>query len=280
MVALEARDLSFRYDSRVVLDRTSLLVNRGEVVSLLGPNGSGKTTLLKLLVGVKYPESGQILVEGAPAESWPVKVLARKIGYVPQLHQIFFPYRVLDVVLMGRVSQHSIFSSYSREDRQAAHRALGRLSIDHLENRPYTKISGGERQLVLIARALAQDTTILILDEPVTGLDYGNQLRFLHQIRELALQGYAILLSTHSPDHALLVSNRVYLLKDGKIQAEGSPQGVITSDNLEMLYQVNVQIVGGPHGRSLCVPLLAAGDHGRVGDQAPSLVAGSVEQHR
>lgn len=270
MSVLEAHDIRFRYESRVVLAHVSLVINQGEVVSLLGPNGSGKTTLLKILLGLKQPESGRVLLEGVPIANMSPRVLARKIGYVPQLHQIFFPYGVLDVVLMGRVGHQSFFSSYSRKDRDIAMRALERLSIPHLKDRPYTKISGGERQLVLIARALAQEANILILDEPVIGLDYGNQLRFLQQVRRLSAEGCTIIMSTHFPDHALLVSHRVYLLKDGSMLDEGTPKRAMTPENLHRLYRVKVQIVRGPHDALLCVPLLESG-------QDDSESAGGIE---
>ena len=254
MTILNATDITFAYGSRKVLDNVSLSLGKGEVVSLLGPNGSGKSTLLKILLGFHRPHSGTALLDGEVLHDIPPKKLAKRIAYVPQIHQITFPYPVIEVVLMGRMPHQSIFTRYSQSDRQTALEALEKLSISHLQSRSYTEISGGERQLALIARALAQGADIFIMDEPVSGLDYGNQIRLLERIHLLAREGYSFLKSSHFPEHALLISNRVILLSGGIVLAEGLPGEVITQNYLRELYQVEVEMVPVTDVFTACVP--------------------------
>lgn len=176
---IKAEDVAFGYTSKMVLKDLSLSIKAGEVVTLLGPNGSGKSTLLKVLLGIHRPSNGAVFFEGKNIVHIGSKGLAKSIAYVPQVHRDSFPYRVLDVALLGRIPHKKFFFSYSKHDMDVAYNALERLSITHLAERAYTEISGGERQLTLIARALAQGARIFIMDEPASGLDYGNQLRLL-----------------------------------------------------------------------------------------------------
>ena len=219
----------------------SLSLNPGETVSLLGPNGSGKSTLLKILLGLKQPTSGQVLLEGQPMARLSRTKVAQKLAYVPQDHTMVFPYRVLDVVLMGRLPSLGFFSEYRSEDYSLASAALEQMGITRLAERPYNEISGGERQLALIARALAQGAKTLIMDEPASGLDFGNQLLLLTRMRSLSEQGYAVLHSTHYPDHARMVSTRVLMLKAGRLIADGTPQQVINQTNISSLYNIDPQ---------------------------------------
>lgn len=251
---LEAQGIHFGYGSRRVLNDVSLTLSDGQVVALLGPNGSGKSTLLKILLGFLRPQRGEVWLDGAPIRRIPPKALARNIAYVPQLHQAAFPYPVHEIVLMGRMPHQRFWSGYSRHDRQLAREALEKLSIGHLQDRAYTEISGGERQLALIARALAQGATTLIMDEPVSGLDYGNQIRLLERIHQLAGEGYSFLKSSHFPEHALLISDRVILLSGGVVLAEGLPGEVITQNYLRELYQVEVEMVSVTDVFTACVP--------------------------
>ncbi|MCE1169957.1 MAG: ABC transporter ATP-binding protein [Azovibrio sp.] len=235
---LEARHLAFAYRQRLVLDGISLSLKPGQVVSLLGSNGAGKSTLLRLLLGLLQPARGELLRDGKPLEQWPRRQLARQLAYVPQIHSTPFPYTVTEVVLLGRLPAGSLFRSPSREDREIAAAALEQVGIPHLAERPYTEISGGERQLALIARALAQGARLLIMDEPATGLDYGHQLRLLERLGQLAAAGYGVLMSTHHPEHALLASTRVLLLENGRIRAAGPPEQVLNPANLQALYDI------------------------------------------
>lgn len=257
MTILQAKNITFAYGNHKVLNNVSLSLGKGEVVSLLGPNGSGKSTLLKILLGFHRPQIGEVLLDGEILHDIPPKNLAKRIAYVPQIHQIAFPYPVIEVVLMGRMPHQSIFTRYSQSDRQISLEALEKLSMSHLQNRSYTEISGGERQLVLIARALAQGAKTFIMDEPVSGLDYGNQLRLLERIHQLAQEGYSFLKSTHFPEHALLISDRVILLGSGVIIVEGKPLTVITAENIQRLYGVEVDIFPVTDAFTVCVPQFA-----------------------
>ena len=251
---IAVQNVTFGYLHQPVLQNISVSFQAGEVVSLLGPNGSGKTTLLKIVLGLFPPQSGEVLLEGRPVRAMAPKQLARRIAYVPQFHRIAFGYRVLDVVLMGRLPHKPFFFRYGAQDEQAAVKALERLGIEHLKDRPYTEVSGGERQLVLIARALAQGADIFVMDEPVNGLDYGNQIRLLARIADLSRSGYTFIKTTHFPDHALWVSDRVVMLKEGGVVADGPAAETINKANLYQLYNTRVDVVGLNGGGRICVP--------------------------
>jgi iron complex transport system ATP-binding protein len=271
---LEAEKVTFGYCKRTVLRDVSLSIRRGEIVSLLGPNGSGKTTLLKVLLGLNRMESGQVLFEGKEISSIDQKTLARNIAYVPQFHRASFAYRVLDVVLMGRMPHKSFFARFDNRDMELARRALEKLSILHLEDRPYTEISGGERQLALIARALTQGAHTFIFDEPANGLDYGNQIKLLEELVSLSGEGYTFIKSTHFPDHALWVADRVVMLKEGSIIADGSPDETITTGNLYTLYGREVDVHALRENFKVCVPSRIG--NGRRSVSSKGLTAGGV----
>lgn len=235
---LEARQLAFAYRRQTILDDISLSLEPGQVISLLGINGAGKSTLLRLLLGLLPPARGELLLAGRPLHTWPRRQVARHLAYVPQIHTTPFPYSVMEVVLLGRVPAGSLFRAPSAQDREMAADALEQMGIPHLAERPYTEISGGERQLALIARALAQGARLLIMDEPATGLDYGHQLRLLERLSQLAAAGYGVLMSTHHPEHARLASTRVLLLDRGRIRASGPPEHVLSPANLQALYDI------------------------------------------
>ncbi len=260
MTLMRMEDVTFSYTGKTVLNRITLSVNRGEILSLLGPNGSGKTTLLKMMIGLLSPGSGQIYLEDQRLNEIPPRELARRIAYVPQIHRTAFAYRVLDVVLMGRLPSKPFFFRYSREDRAIALRALEQLSIEHLKDRSYTEISGGERQLTLIARALTQGADTFVLDEPVNGLDYGNQIRLLKQIADLARSGYTFIQTSHFPEHAIWISDRVLMLKDGQMMADGATDDVVNEKNLHRLYNTSIHVVEAEKGIRVCVPRLMRRD--------------------
>ncbi|MDR1888229.1 MAG: ABC transporter ATP-binding protein [Zoogloeaceae bacterium] len=235
---LEVRELTFYRQSRAILDGISFRLEAGQVLALLGINGAGKSTLLRLVLGLLTPAAGEIRLAGRPLPEWSRRQIARQLAYVPQAHVSLFPYLVRDVVTMGRLPLGSLFRAPAPADRNAALAALHHMGISHLAARPYTEISGGERQLALIARALCQGARFLILDEPATGLDYGHQLRLLERLGQLANEGYGVLMSTHHPDHARLASTRVLLMDKGRIYAEGRPDSVLTPENLQFLYNI------------------------------------------
>lgn len=251
---ISINDVCFRYAGKPALDSISFNIDRGEIVTLLGPNGSGKSTLIKILLGLLKPEKGNIAFKGSSIHDLNARYLAQEIAYVPQIHNSAFPYSVMDIVLMGRIPHKRVFFRYTRDDIDIALEAIERLSIRHLAQKPYTEISGGERQLAIIARAIAQGAETLIMDEPAAGLDYGNQVRLLEEITKLASEGYTFVKSTHSPEHALWLGDRVIMMKDGSIIADGPARDVVSSENLYSLYRVKVNIedVNGTAG--FCVP--------------------------
>lgn len=251
---MEARGLEYSYGSRSVLDGVSLRFDKGQLVSLLGPNGCGKTTLLKLLLGLLVPRRGSVLFQGQPIQDIPRRSYARSVAYVPQGHRSAFPYSVEDVVAMGRLPHDSLWLQSSARHQPWTDEALAKLEIAHLRKRAYTQISGGERQLTLIARALAQGADTIIMDEPTSALDYGHQVRLLEQLHKLAEEGLTCIKSTHTPEHALWVSDRVVLLQGGQVIGDGDPREQITPENLHRLYRVRVDSVTGADGRIAYVP--------------------------
>ncbi len=257
-MSLAVEDLAFGYGSRVVGSGISFALEPGEVLCLLGPNGGGKTTLFKTLLGLLPAKAGRVTFEGADLAGWSRAERARTIAYVPQAHAAFFPFTVREIVLMGRASRLKPFASPGRRDREIADSALATLGIGHLGERIYTEISGGERQLVLIARALAGEPRLLVMDEPTASLDFGNQARVLERVRRLSEAGIGVILSTHDPDHAFLCADRVALLHGGRLVALGSPDATVTRENLRLLYGIEVAVVPLPgHARSVCAPILA-----------------------
>lgn len=240
---LELKNLSCGYGQNNVVNNISFAISAGEVIGLLGANGCGKTTLIKTILGLLPAHGGEVLLNGNNIKSWKPAQIARVIGYIPQFHTPPFPFHVLDVVLMGRTAHIKPFSSPSKNDVWIAEHALELLDISYLKNRIYTEISGGERQLVLIARALAQNPQVLIMDEPTSSLDFGNQIKVLSHIQQLAQMNIAVLMSCHFPEHAFLYSTRVVLLNEGRILHSGAPEEAITSERLKILYGVDVEIV-------------------------------------
>jgi iron complex transport system ATP-binding protein len=243
---LELRDLCCGYGPYPVLDVVSLGVRRGENLCLLGPNGSGKTTLFRTVLGLIPALSGEVLVEGRSLQNLGRRARAKLLAYVPQAHQAPFPLDVRDVVLTGRVSYVGLASAPTRRDRRIALEALDALGIGRLAGRPYTELSGGEQQLVLIARALAQEPRVLVMDEPSSHLDFGNQARLLALVRSLAHErGIAILMSSHLPNHAFACASTVALIQSGRIAHVGPPATTLTESTLEAVYGVGVRVLRG-----------------------------------
>jgi iron complex transport system ATP-binding protein len=251
---LAAEDLAIGYRGRRVAERLSFSLGAGEVLCLLGPNGCGKTTLFKTLLGLVPARGGRILVDGEVVARWSRRRLAKAMGYVPQTHTGYFPFTVREVVLMGRTARKSPFATPSRVDHAAAERALSELGLLDFAERIYTEFSGGERQLALIARALAREPRLLVLDEPTASLDFGNQVRVLAKVKALAAAGIAVLMSTHNPDHALQSARRVALTHDGRLVALGRPEEEITAASMRLLYGVDVEVVSLPGRPPICAP--------------------------
>jgi ABC-type cobalamin/Fe3+-siderophores transport system ATPase subunit len=203
---LELSDGRCGYGEAAVLKGISLTVETGEVLCILGPNGTGKTTLFKSILGLLKLQAGSLKLDGKELSVLSRAQVARLIGYIPQAHQPPFPFKVMDVILMGRTAHLGLFASPGKRDREIAEEVIESLNIRHLQDKIYTQISGGEKQLVLIARALTQKPRILVMDEPTAALDFGNQLMVLSQIQKLAKRGLGIIMASHFPDHALLYS--------------------------------------------------------------------------
>jgi iron complex transport system ATP-binding protein len=255
-IALEARGLTFSYGRRRVLDGVSFVARRGEMLCVLGPNGVGKSTLFSCMLGLNAPSDGSVLVGGEPVNRIRPRELARRLAFVPQSHAPTFNYSVFDIVLMGTTARVGGLSTPGAEQLRSASEAMERVGISHLSGRGYTRISGGERQLALIARALAQRAEIIIMDEPTANLDYGNQLRVLECIRELSRAGLAVIQSTHNPDHAFMFADSVLALLDGRVAAFGRPEDAMTEELISSLYGISVRIVRGAAGAMRCDPCL------------------------
>lgn len=254
-MGIEVKNLSFSYGDRPVLQDISFSVGEGELLSILGPNGVGKSTLFRCILGLLSGYTGEVLVDGINARSFSVREAAKHIAYIPQSSHPMFNYSVFDIVLMGRTSGLGSFRSPGKADREKCLRALEKIGISHLAGRCFHRLSGGEQQLVLIARALAQDAPILMLDEPTANLDYGNQLRVLEQVRKLAAEGYTVIQTTHNPEQSYLFSDRILAIQNGRVLTQGTPAEVLTAENMEELYQVEVEVVRLYEDRArICVP--------------------------
>lgn len=243
---LEVKKIYFRHQGSKtdILKEVDFSVQAGDMTTILGPNGSGKTTLFKCIAGLWKPQRGEILFGNKNISNLPHEKRAKMLAIVPQEHEPPFTYSVLDVVLTGRVSHIGVFSSPSKHDYRKAEESIEKVDISHLKDRPYTKISGGERQLVLIARALAQEAPILLLDEPTSHLDFRNQVIVLNKVKEIARhKGLTVLMTIHDPNLAMLFSDKVVVLNGGSVVCTGSPQVVITEDILQKVYGINVSLI-------------------------------------
>lgn len=238
----------------LVLNDVSFSISSGEMIAFLGKNGAGKTTLLRIIPSFLTPLGGDVLIDGVPVHSMSLQDKAKAIAYIPQFSQTAFAYTVRESVLMGRSPHISLFSKPSKNDERRALEILEELGILALADRPTNKISGGERQLVLIARALMQDARLLILDEPTSFLDYSNQLLVLEKTYELVKKGYACLYSTHNPDLALAYSTRVLAMDKGKIAFSMKPEELEGSDALSSIYKRPLIVERTQAGRLICVP--------------------------
>ncbi len=239
---LQADQIVCGYGKNIVLDKLSFRVEEGKVLCILGANGIGKTTLFKSILGHIRLIGGTISVHQRNIATLSYKEKAKEIAYVPQAHIPAFPFQVIDVVAMGRTAHLSVISSPSGKDLRIADEALKLLNIYELRDKAYTQISGGERQLVLIARALTQETKLIIMDEPTANLDFGNQTRIIEQMNHLAKQGHSILYTTHDPEHAFLCSNQVMAIRGKGDVLVGDAKEIITNELLSEIYHVNALV--------------------------------------
>ncbi len=258
-IKFEVKEAGYHYDPEKTSGFTDVAfrIEEGEVMSILGPNGCGKTTLLKCLNNLVKLHEGSITINDRDISRLPRAEIARSIGYVPQLHQPAFPFSVLDAILVGRTPHLGLLSSPGARDRQIAEESLESMGISNLKDKPYTQISGGERQLVMFARVLVQQPSLLLLDEPTSHLDFGNQIRLLRIVQRLASTGLPIIMTSHFPDHAFLVSSKVALMQKGQFIDIGLPEKVITDSNLEKVYNIKVRVMDVDTGvnHKICVPV-------------------------
>jgi len=250
---IEVENLRLRLNGQPVLERVSLTARPGSVTVLLGPNGSGKTSLLLCLCAHYRPIQGEIRLCQQSLPSLSYRSLARLLAVVPQDHNPVFPYQVREVILLGRISRVGFFSQPTGRDYELVEDILALLQIQHLADKPYTRISGGERQLVLIGRCLAQEPQVLLLDEPTNHLDFKNQYAILKLIKELARQrNLTFLMTLHDPNMALLFADHVILLAEGRIVSQGHPLEVITPENMAAIYHLDVEMVAAGPRRLVC----------------------------
>ncbi len=243
---------SFDYNDSSVFENIDLQLCRGEILCLFGPNGCGKTTLIDNILGHLKLKSGTIIIEGRNQKEYSRRELAKKIAYVPQIHEKTFPYKVIEVVVMGRTPYCYGLTSPGEDDYLIADRALETAGIPHLRERIYTHLSGGETQLVILARALAQESPVIIMDEPASHLDFRHELMLLETIAKLvSSQGLSIIMSTHSPNHAFHFENknipvRVALMNEKKIIATGTPGEIFSEKRMREVFNINVSVISDP----------------------------------
>ena len=264
---LEGIALDFGYPGHPVGRDVNLSLSAGEIVCLLGPNGGGKSTLFRTLLGLLPAQGGAVEIDGDDLATLSRTAIAKRVSYVPQAHAGYFPFTVRDVVLMGRTAHLSPFAAPGRRDVEIAEASLAKLGLAALADQVYTRVSGGERQLALIARALAQQAPLVVMDEPTASLDFGNQARVLDEVRALAASGIGVIMATHDPDQAFLCADRVALLHDGRLVADAPPTEAITPATLRAVYGIDADVIdvalasGGT--RRVCVPLERAAAYQR-----------------
>ena len=242
MSSLSVKNLSFSYGQREVLHNISLEAREGEFLSILGCNGVGKSTLFRCMLGLLEGYSGEVLVDNKNIKSMAPGEIASYIAYIPQTSAPVFNYSVEDMVLFGTTAGMGRLSSPGREEMERVDSALRRMGIESYRERCFHQLSGGEKQLVIIARAIAQNAKILMLDEPTASLDFGNQMLVLKQIRSLADEGYTVIQTTHNPEHSYMFSDSITAIKNGSILIDAEPEKVLTKEIISSIYGIDVDI--------------------------------------
>jgi iron complex transport system ATP-binding protein len=257
--SIKIENLSFGYTRQdPIFSQVSFHLDPGEIFCLLGPNGSGKSTLLKCIAQLLVSPTGRVMLDTENLGQLPAKKIAKLLGFVPQSLVSAFPFTVADIVVMGRASRIGMTASPSRTDQHHAASAMEKLGIAHLAQRPCSRLSGGEWQMVLIARALTQSPRVLLLDEPTSHLDLGNQIKILEVVDSLSKEGMTIIMASHFPDHAFLSAHKVGILKNKSLKGVGPPDRVLNQALLEATYETPLRVftIGNEIDRKICVPLL------------------------
>lgn len=243
MSLLLVDNVSFAYPGcGNTLDSITLAVDEGEMVVLLGPNGAGKSTLLKCIMNLLAPQSGRVLIDGHDANALSRKDIAQIIAYVPQSSNVSFSYSVRDYVAMGRAPFLKMYAAPNDDDYRKVDAALERLGVAALAHRAYDELSGGQQQLVNVARAIAQDPRLILFDEPTSALDYGNQVKVLEMVKDLSREGYSIVMTTHNPDHPILLDSSVCLIDGEGSLVKGSVDEIMQEEELERVYHAKILI--------------------------------------
>lgn len=252
---LEVKNLSFSYDgNHAVFHDVNFTVNKGEILSILGANGAGKSTLLNCIANLTRPQSGEIILNGQPMAKMSLRDVAFIVGYVPQVHTPAYAFSVREFTVMGRTPYIGSFASPSTKDYAIAEKALERMRIMHLCHKAYTEISGGERQQVTIARIIAQQSQLILMDEPTAHLDFGNQYRVVHMIRELAAEGYTIVITTHNPEHAIILGGKAAILDHRGQLHVGLAKDTLSAQTLSELYGIKIKTIYDQDAkRNVCV---------------------------
>lgn len=240
---LQVENLSFSYNKeRQIFRDTSFALDRGNIMSILGPNGAGKSTLLNCIANILSPDSGSISFDGKDLQSLKYNQVANYIGYVPQIHYAVYGFLVRDYISMGRAPKIGIFSQPSKEDFLLVEEAMDKMEISHLAYKPYTEISGGERQKACIAKVLVQKPEIIILDEPTAHLDYGSQYKTVNMIKSLSSEGFAVIMTTHQPEDALIMGDYTGVLKRDGSFTFGNSKEIISEELLSDIYKIEIKM--------------------------------------
>lgn len=241
---LEVENLSYHYhDGRTIFHDVSFQIDKGEILSILGTNGAGKSTLLNCIANLFRPVSGKIRLNGESMSGMKLDEVAKFIGYVPQIHTPAYAYTVREFVVMGRTPYIGAFRTPSKEDYIIAEEALEKMKITHLMDKAYTEISGGERQQAMIARVIAQKPKIILMDEPTAHLDYGNQYRLVQMISDLANEGYGMIMTTHNPEHAIILDGKVAILNREGVLGVGQAANALSAKTLSELYGLSIKTI-------------------------------------
>ncbi|AFA46906.1 ABC transporter ATP-binding protein [Acetobacterium woodii] len=241
-MSLKIENMSYAYGDHKVLDKINFEIPSGALTCILGANGIGKSTLFRCILRLNDDYTGHCYLNGLDAKLLSIQELAKQIAYIPQSHAPAFNYKVIEIVLMSTTAQMGNFKGPGDKEKKVAMEALERVGMAAFAEQGYTQISGGERQLVLIARALAQQTKIIIMDEPTSNLDYGNQIRILSKVKQLTREGYTIIQSTHHPDQAFMYADEVIVLEKGNLIHHGTPKEIISEPMIQKIYHINVEI--------------------------------------